>query len=100
MSNADNRIKLDHDLTIYTAESTKEEFMKLLEKSAEIELDLSQVSEMDTAGLQLLIMLKNECRAKNGDLKLAEHSDAVLDVLEMCNIAAFFGDPVLLSSEK
>jgi len=73
--------------------------LEMLEKSAEIELDLSQVGELDTAGLQLLILAKRECLARKGNLHLINHSPAVLDVLSLCNMIQFFGDPVVISPQ-
>lgn len=86
-------------MTIYRAASLKEELMALLEKGPQLAIDLSRVSELDTAGLQLLIMAKNEAVARGGELQLQGHSPAVLNVLDLCNMANFFGDPVVLPSK-
>lgn len=86
-------------MTIYRAASLKEELMALLEKGPQLAIDLSRVSELDTAGLQLLIMVKNEAVARGGELQLQGHSPAVLNVLDLCNMANFFGDPVVLPSK-
>lgn len=90
---------VEGEMTIYTAAETKERLMPLLVQCAELEIDLSQVSEMDTAGLQLLILAKRECMSRNGNLHLVGHSPAVLEVLDLCSITAFFGDPVVISSQ-
>lgn len=98
---ANNAIKLtiEQELTIYTASEMKAQLMTLLENSSELEFDLSQVGEMDTAGLQLLILAKRECLARGGNLRLSNHSPAVLDVLDLCNMIQFFGDPVVISQQ-
>jgi anti-sigma B factor antagonist len=88
------------DLTIYTAATLKEEIVNLLEQSADISIDLAHVSEMDTAGLQLLILAKKEATVRGGELQLLAHSPAVLAVLDMCNMANYFGDPVVISSKS
>ena len=93
------KLRIENEMTIYTAAEMKTQLMGLLGKSAELELDLSQVGELDTAGLQLLIMAKRECMAHKGDLRLINHSPAVLSVLDMCNMTPFFGDPVVISSQ-
>ncbi len=51
------RMTLQKDLTIYHAEGLKAELMAGLEGQDLIEMDLSQVSEIDTAGIQLFILL-------------------------------------------
>lgn len=102
MTAAEKEIKqfrIEQEITIYTAAEMKAQLMEMLEKDAEIELDLSQVSELDTAGLQLLVMTKHECLARDGNLHLVNHSPAVLDVLNLCNMIQFFGDPVVISSQ-
>lgn len=93
------KLRIENELTIYTAAEMKAQLMGMLEKSAELELDLSQVGEIDTAGLQLLILAKRECSARNGNLHLVNHSPAVLDVLNMCNMVQHFGDPVVIPSK-
>lgn len=93
------QFRIEQEMTIYTAAEMKAQLMEMLEKDAEIELDLSQVGELDTAGLQLLILVKRECLARNGNLHLASHSPAVLEVLNLCNMIPFFGDPVVISSQ-
>ena len=93
------QFRVDGDLNIYTAADTKASLMPLLAQCPELEIDLSQVSEMDSAGLQLLILAKRECADRNGSLHLVGHSPAVLEVLDMCNMTPFFGDPVVISSQ-
>lgn len=102
MASADKearKLRIEQEMTIYTAAETKALLMGMLEKNAVLELDLSQVGELDTAGLQLLILAKRECLARNGSLHLVGHSPAVLDVLNLCNLVQYFGDPVVISSQ-
>ena len=90
---------VEGEMTIYTAATTKERLMPLLDECTELEIDLSQVSEMDTSGLQLLILAKRQCMSRNGNLRMVGHSPAVLEVLDLCNMTAFFGDPVVIPSQ-
>lgn len=87
------------EMTIYTAAEYKTRLVAALEQCQELEIDLSQVNEIDTAGLQLLILAKRECTARNCSLHLVGHSPAVMDVLDLCNMTAFFGDPVVIPSK-
>lgn len=87
-------LHIDGEMTIYTAATLKEEMMKYLSQPCEREIDLSEVSEMDSAGLQLLILAKREALRTNTPLRLTGHSHAVLDVMNLCNMAGFFGDPI------
>ncbi len=89
-------LHIEGDMTIYTAAELKTELMIQLAKPGEREIDLSQVSEMDSAGLQILILAKRETARSGNQLRLTGHSRAVLDVLDICNMAFYFGDPVLI----
>lgn len=94
------KVRIEHDMTIYTALETKAKLTDIMKKDFEIELDLSRVSEMDTAGLQLLIMAKREFQSSGGNLYLINHSQAVYEVLDMCNMIPFFGDSIVLPSKQ
>jgi anti-anti-sigma factor len=92
--------RIEGELTIYTAASVKQQMDGLLDQSPQLEIDLSQVSEMDTAGLQLLILAKKESASRGGELRLVGHSVPVLEVLDMCHMANYFGDPVVISMKS
>ncbi|MDK2124054.1 STAS domain-containing protein [Parachitinimonas caeni] len=92
-------LRISGDLTIYTATTTKERLLDELRTSEQLEVDLSEVDEIDTAGIQLLLLLKREAAAANKVLAFHGHSRAVLEVLDLYNMAWVFGDPVLLSGE-
>lgn len=92
------RLSLTDNLTIYQAEALKAQLLQALAAASELELDLSQVGDMDTAGLQLLIMLKREAQQQGKQLSLQGHSPAVRSVIDFCNLAAEFGDPLYLTA--
>lgn len=89
-------VKVSGEMTIYTAAELKQALTPLLYRQQTLELDLSQVSEMDSAGLQLLLAAKKTMQQGVYPLHLVMHSHAVLDALELCQLAAFFGDPTLI----
>lgn len=84
------------ELTIYTASDTKTQLVEALAKHREIEIDLSQVSEIDTAGMQLLILAKKEAARNHLQVRFSDHSPAVIDAMELLDLTAFFGDPVVM----
>lgn len=89
--------RLDGELTIYRAAELKTELLQALDTHNEgLELDLAEVSELDIAGLQVLMLLKLTAQARGVPLRLMRHSPAVLDVFERLNLAAFFGDPLVI----
>lgn len=105
MSNNDpgvevGRLTLDADLTIYNAIDAKHQLLDAVHSLKTLELDLSQVGEMDTAGFQLLVLAKRESQKLGRTLRIVAHSPAVREVLEFFNMVAFFGDPVVIPAAE
>jgi len=93
---APGRFRLDGDITIYDATILKTELLTALNDGQILEFDLSGVEELDTAGLQLLLMLKAEAQAEGRQVRFVQHSSAVREVLDLCDLAALFGDPIVI----
>lgn len=91
-----SRIEISGDLTIYTVAALAPELVMLIFRNDPLDLSLANVHEIDAAGVQLLILAKKEAAMRGKSLRLVEHSRAVVDALELCNLFAFFGDPVLI----
>lgn len=87
-------------MTIYEAAAGKQALLGVLADATELEIDLSSVAEMDTAGLQLLILVKRESLRTGKAVRLTGHGEASLDVLDRYNLAGYFGDPVVISPRK
>lgn len=90
---------LDGPMTIYTAGEIKTRLIAGIAGAAILELDLSHVGEMDTAGFQLLVMAKRECQRLGRTLRIVAHSPAVREVIDFYNMDAFFGDPMIIPAE-
>lgn len=86
------------ELTIYHAADTKPKLLKALESSTEMELHLADVSEIDSAGLQLLVLIEQEAVRAGKTLHLSDHSPAVVEIIQLFDLAGYFGDPVLIPS--
>jgi len=95
-----HRLSLDEDLTIYHALEQKGRLLDALASADELELDLLQVSEVDTAGLQLLILLKKEAQRAGKQVTIVAHSQAVRSVIDFCNLAAELGDPLVIPAAE
>ena len=85
-------------MNIYAAVKQKPVLLAALQKHKQMEIDLSEVDEMDTAGLQLLLLLKRTAEKNGKIISLVAHSPASLDVIDRYNLAAYFGDPVIVPS--
>lgn len=90
---------LDGPMTIYNAGEIKAQLMSGLSTAKIVELDLSHVDEMDTAGFQLLVMAKRESHSLGCILRIVAHSPAVREVIDFYNMDAFFGDPMVIPAE-
>lgn len=88
------------DLTIYHALEQKNLLLDALLGTKELELDLRQVSEIDTAGLQLLLLLKKEAQRTNKRVTIVAHSQAVRAVIDFCNLATELGDPLVIPAAE
>jgi anti-anti-sigma regulatory factor len=92
---ATNVLKIDGELTIFRAMDLKP---AILAVPPVTEIDLSGVTDLDTAGVQLLMLAKKTALAQGRDIKLVGHSPAVMDVFELLNVAAYFGDHLVMDS--
>jgi anti-sigma B factor antagonist len=91
-------LSIHGELTIYRAAELKQELLAALATPAILEIDLSGVTDIDTAGLQLLMLAKKTAQAQQRELRLVAHSPAVTEVFELLNLAAYFGDPLVIAS--
>lgn len=91
---ATTRIDIKGELSIFTAAGLRQQLLDALDGGSEMEVDLSGVSEMDSAGIQLMVAAKREASARNLPLRFTGHSPAVIDILGLCNLAGHLGDPI------
>lgn len=100
MSTGTHRVTILDDLTIYNALTQKASFMEALGQCRDLEIDLSHVGEVDTAGFQLLLLTKREAALQNKTARIVAHSPAVRELLDFFNMAAFFGDPLVIPARE
>ena len=99
--NPHTSFRMAGEMTIYRAAELKEMLLEPLQHSgATLEVDLSGVTELDTAGLQLLILAKRTALKNEGQLRLIGHSPAVLNVFDLLNLAAYFGDDLVIAQQQ
>ena len=93
-------LALTEDLTIYHALEQKNALLAALANTDELELDLLHVSEIDTAGLQVLVLLKKEAQRSGKTISVVAHSQSVRAVIDFCNLAAELGDPLVIPAAE
>ena len=91
-------IEIKGELSIYTVAALRQQLLDALDGAAEVDVDLSEVSEMDSAGMQLMVAAKREAALRDKVLRFSGHSPAVFDVLELCMLSGHLGDPLLIRS--
>ena len=91
-------LRIEGEMTIYRAAELKQILLASLGTAGTLEIDLSSVTELDTAGVQLLIAAKKTAQAQQQELRLTAHSAAVLDLLEIFSLVSFCGAPVVMPS--
>ncbi|MBY0574261.1 MAG: STAS domain-containing protein [Undibacterium sp.] len=90
-------IAITGELTIYTAATEKAHLQAFLDSDEDLEINLSQVTEMDTAGLQVLVLMKQAGLRLDKKIHYVMHSKAVIEILEMSNLTTSFGDQIVLT---
>ena len=84
------------EMTIDHAATIKEQLHAVFTAQQDVEINLSKVTEIDSAGIQLLLLIKREVSSAGHELRLTAHSRAVIELYELYNLTAYFGDPVLI----
>lgn len=86
---------LSGELTIFSAADIRQRLLETLGQMDELMVDLGEVTEMDTAGLQLMLLAK---RKPGKTVRFCNHSDSVLRLVDLANLAQTLGDPLVLSA--
>ena len=89
-------LRIEGELSIYRADELKHALVEPLQAGVCLVVNLAAVSELDTCGLQLLMLAKRTAKAVGAQLQLVGHSPAVIEVFELLNMAAFFGDHLVI----
>lgn len=75
------------DMTIYFAAQMKEQLLGAMQaRGADVLLDLSQVVELDTCGVQILLMAERLVAKDGCHFDLVEPSVAARDALHLCGL--------------
>lgn len=86
-------LALSGELTVAHAQELHALFVRFLAAHAALEIDLLNVTKLDTAGVQLLLMLHREANSANKPLHFLGHSLAVEEVLELLGLTDVLGQP-------
>jgi anti-sigma B factor antagonist len=85
--NLKRRVCLSGELNIYAAAMLKERVLAALRINLGTSaIDLSRVTEIDTAGLQIILLARRLSMACGNELKLINPSEPAREVLELCGL--------------
>lgn len=84
-------LSIDGELTIYSIAQAKQELFDDYDNFVSpITLDLHGVSEIDTAGLQLLLFLQKMLSKDNKKIHLEKSNEHVDSILKNLDVATYF----------
>ena len=87
------RLAIAGEFTIYRAAELRDALLAVMAPGAsDVTIDLHDVSDIDSAGVQLLMAARCAALASGAALTLADASEPVRDVLQLFDLAAFFGE--------
>jgi anti-sigma B factor antagonist len=93
------RLQIVGDMTIYTAAEQQQQLLDALATGTELEVDLSQVSELDTAGVQQLLCAAREATRLGKTLRLLAPNAVTREVLDLYHLEASLGALVVPPSD-
>lgn len=84
------KLAIDEEMTIYTIDALKDGLSEEMGLYERFELNLSNVEEIDSAGIQLLLALRTELMQKKKELKITAASGAVSKLMKRYEISERF----------
>ena len=82
---------IEGELTVFTVHALKDRLMAALAESSTLHIKLGDVSEVDGAGVQLLLATKREAQQRGGALSLSAHPPQLLAALDLADLTAELG---------
>jgi anti-sigma B factor antagonist len=86
-------LKISGELTIFSVASARESLLEAMAQTDELTVDLAGVTELDSAGLQLMLLAK---RKQGKVVHFRDHPDAVLRLIKLARVEPTLGDPLVL----
>jgi anti-sigma B factor antagonist len=80
------RVAVDDELTIVTVAAHRETLLAALRDGSAVRVELSGISDLDTAGLQVLLLLRDEAARLHVPVEFAAPSPAVAEVLALTGL--------------
>lgn len=91
--NGEGKVGLRGEITIYDAQQCKQLLLDALKNNKIIHLDFSEVVEIDTAGIQILVAFLRSAKIQHRNVKFHAVGSGVIEVIRLCNLEAELGLP-------
>lgn len=98
--NGGRKLLFDDSLTIYNAVESKKKIIDSIEKYDCIDLDLSDVEEIDTAGLQLILLAVKTAAEEGRPIRKITHSPATFELVNTLNLLGLLSSEPTLTIEN
>jgi anti-anti-sigma factor len=85
---------LSGELNIYSAARLWPELLQALEAAERLEISLAGLEDLDTAGVQVLLMLRREAARQGKPLVFCGHSPAAREVIGLYRLTGELGEPL------
>ena len=79
-------LSLDGELTVYAVHELQPRLLQALDAHTPLRLDLSEVAEIDGAGVQLLLATAREAQQRGGQLAICAAAPCVADTLQLLGL--------------
>lgn len=89
----DGVLALKTDLTIYFALELKSVLLAAVRSTPVLTLDLSALNEIDSSGIQLLVLMKREAVRLGHQVRLQGATEPVTQLIAFYALTAYFEDP-------
>jgi len=93
-------IALQGELTFASLPDVFSNLKDLFMENTQLAIDLSGITRIDSAGIQLLCALKRTASAKNKNVKFFNHSPSVIDLLEIYGLVGLFKDKIIINAQE
>src|SRR5215210_7499092 len=85
-------LRLTGEIDTYTAQSVRNAALDAMrEHDADIRIDLSGVTFLDSTGLEVLLATRRRAQLEGGQLELLDPTRTVVRVLEVTGVSRLFG---------
>jgi anti-anti-sigma factor len=99
--NNSTEIIISGELTIYTVLDIYQQHIQQIKLKELVSLKLAGVEEIDTAGMQLLLVLFKEVSKQNANYIVQSISDSLTEYINLFNLQSYFNsDEVALEGNK